>query len=82
MSDIVERLRAGSWANAPWEPEYKVPPTSLHLEAADEIERLKEAIKQAKREAAEHILEMWRDPWPRTERSFIDRLEAYVEELK
>jgi hypothetical protein len=43
---------------------------------------LQEAIKQAKREAAEHILEMWRDPWPVTERSFIDRLEAYVEEIK
>jgi DNA repair ATPase RecN len=57
---------------------------SLHLlEARDmEIERLGESIKQAKREAAEHILEMWRDPWPRKERRFIDRLESYVKELK
>lgn len=43
---------------------------------------LKEAIKQAKREAVNHILEMWHEPWPRTERRFIDRLEAYAEELK
>jgi hypothetical protein len=40
---------------------------------------LQEAIKQGQRAVAEHILEMWRDPWPRTERSFIDRLEAYVQ---
>ena len=53
------------------------------LEARNrEIERVGEAIKQAKREAAEHILEMWRDPWPRKERRFIDRLESYVKELK
>jgi chromosome segregation ATPase len=43
---------------------------------------LQQAIKQGQREAAEHILEMWRDPWPRTERSFIDRLEAYRDELR
>ena len=43
---------------------------------------LQEAIKQGQRAVAEHILEMWRDPWPRTERSFFDRLEAYAEELK
>jgi hypothetical protein len=54
----------------------------LLAEQRDEIADLKQAIKQGQREAAEHILEMWRDPWPRTERSFIDRLEAYVEELK
>ena len=43
---------------------------------------LQEAIKQGQREAAEHILEMWRDPWPRAPHRFIDRLETYVEELK
>ena len=75
MTDIVERLRAGSWANAPWEPEYKVPPTSLHLEAADEIERLKAELdtigqmignaidvavfKQAKRERRGANCEKW-----------------------
>ena len=48
MTDIVERLRAGSLANAPWEPEYKVPPTSLHLEAADEIERLRKIEESAR----------------------------------
>ena len=52
MQDIVERLRAGSWANAPWEPEYKVPPTSLHLEAAEEIERLKADLEAAIKEVA------------------------------
>lgn len=35
-----------------------------------------------KREAAEHILDLWRQPWPVTEKPFIKLLEAYVEELK
>jgi hypothetical protein len=54
MTDIVERLRAGSWANAPWEPEYKVPPTSLHLEAAEEIERLRTEL--SKYQASDEML--------------------------
>jgi hypothetical protein len=33
-------------------------------------------------EAAQHILEMWREPWPVTQMRFIDRLEKYVESLK
>lgn len=33
-------------------------------------------------EAAEHILKMWARPWPITQRSFIDSLRNYVEELK
>jgi hypothetical protein len=33
-------------------------------------------------EAAQHILEMWKEPWPVTQMRFIDRLEHYVESLK
>jgi hypothetical protein len=33
-------------------------------------------------EAAQHILEMWKEPWPVSEKRFIDRLEEYVESLK
>jgi F0F1-type ATP synthase membrane subunit b/b' len=85
MTDIVDRLRTGfDWDWDCVEPNLGalIQYGDLTDEAADEIERLRQAIKQGQREAAEHILEMWRDPWPRTERSFIDRLEAYVEELK
>lgn len=63
-----------------WES-YDDPETPIKDELArigSDDTALQEAIKQAKKEAAEHILEMWRDPWPRTERRFIDRLEEYV----
>ena len=45
MIDIVEQLREGSWANAPWEPKYKIPPTPLNLKAAKEIESLRKQLK-------------------------------------
>ena len=35
-----------------------------------------------KLEAAQHILDMWNEPWPVTQKTFIDRLKSYVEELK
>jgi hypothetical protein len=55
---------------------------SIGLALPTDDSALQEAIKQGQREAAEHILEMWRDPWPRAPHRFIDRLETYVEELK
>ena len=33
-------------------------------------------------EAAEHILELWNEPWPIRQKSFIDMLREYVESLK
>jgi hypothetical protein len=33
-------------------------------------------------EAAEHILELWHEPWPITQKAFIKRLREYVESLK
>lgn len=41
-----------------------------------------DAWEAGKLEAAQHILEMWREPWPVTQMRFIDRLEKYVESLK
>lgn len=41
-----------------------------------------EAYEEGRLEAAEHILEMWKEPWPVTEARFIDRLNDYVEKLK
>jgi hypothetical protein len=41
-----------------------------------------EAVKKARLEVAEHILEMWREPWPVTQMRFIDRLERLVDGLK
>lgn len=35
-----------------------------------------------KLEAAQLILALWNEPWPISRMSFIDRLEAYVNELK
>ena len=35
-----------------------------------------------RREAAEHILAMWKEPWPVTEKRFIGRMNDYVESLK
>ena len=32
-------------------------------------------------EAAEHILQMWHQPWGVTQKSFTHNLEEYVEEL-
>jgi DNA-binding ferritin-like protein len=46
MTDILEQLRSGSSGNAPWEPEYKVPPTALHLKAAAEIESLRQQLAE------------------------------------
>jgi hypothetical protein len=45
MSDIVERLRSVEWDSETesWMPRTKVNP--LQLEAADEIERLREALR-------------------------------------
>ena len=33
-------------------------------------------------EAAEHILELWNEPWPIRQKSFITMLREYVESLK
>jgi len=41
-----------------------------------------DAWKAGKLEAAEHILHLWREPWPVSQMRFIDRLEEYVESLK
>lgn len=35
-----------------------------------------------KLEAAQFILYLWEEPWPVTRMRFIDRLKAYIEELK
>ncbi len=35
-----------------------------------------------KLEAAEHILELWNEPWPIRQKSFITVLVEYVESLK
>ena len=43
---------------------------------------LQEAIKQGQREAAEHIIDMWREPYYFQQDRFFDRLKAYREELK
>jgi hypothetical protein len=52
-------------------------------EAVDgEIELFKNAYKSGKLEAAIKILEMWNEPWPITQKPFIDNLKAYIEELK
>ncbi len=40
------------------------------------------AHASGKLEAAQHILDMWRQPWGVAGRPFIKLLEAYVEELK
>ena len=40
------------------------------------------AWELGKLEAAQHILDMWNEPWPVTQKTFIDRLKSYVEELK
>ncbi len=46
MSDIVERLRTVEWdaGTESWMPRAKVSP--LQLEAANEIERLRDALRQ------------------------------------
>ena len=41
-----------------------------------------DAWRAGKLEAAQHILDMWNEPWGVTEMSFIDRLKSYVGELK
>ena len=41
-----------------------------------------ESMKLARIETAEHILAMWNEPWPVTQKPFIDNLKAYIEELK
>ena len=41
-----------------------------------------DAYAAGKREAAEHILDLWRQPWGVSEKSFAKLLKAYVEELK
>ena len=53
----------------------------------DELNDLKtkcfaEGHEAGKREAAEHILDLWRQPWGVSEKSFAKLLKAYVEELK
>ena len=48
--------------------------------ANEEIARA--AFQAGKLEAAQHILDLWPEPWPVSRKTFIERLEAYVEELK
>ena len=38
--ELITELREWRIASAPYEPEYKVPPSDLHLKAADALERL------------------------------------------
>lgn len=45
-------------------------------------ENARRAFEAGKLEAAEHILALWREPWPVSQMPFINRLEVYVEELK
>ena len=40
------------------------------------------AFEAGRLEAAQHIVDMWRQPWGVAGRPFIKLLEAYVEELK
>ena len=39
-------------------------------------------VHAGKLEAALKILEMWYEPWPVSQKPFIDNLQAYIEELK
>jgi hypothetical protein len=49
---------------------------------ADEEDIACDAWEAGKREAAEHILELWNEPWPIRQKSFITMLREYVESLK
>lgn len=42
----------------------------------------RDAFAAGKLEAAQHILDLWLEPWPMSQKSFINRLREYVEELK
>jgi hypothetical protein len=45
-------------------------------------ESLRRAWEAGQLEAAEHILELWNEPWPIRQKSFITMLREYVESLK
>jgi len=48
----------------------------------DEEQRMAEdAWKAGKLEAAKHILELWNEPWPVRQNSFIAMMREYVESL-
>ena len=57
------------------------------VSTGDEINGLiaqgwKQGYAAGKHDAAKHILEMWYQPWPITEKRFITNLMEYVEGLK
>ena len=62
---IVDELKAGSWANAPYEPAYKIPPTELNLKAAKEIETLRDMLRE--------IVDAYDSPEPRIYTNAIER---------
>jgi len=47
-----------------------------------ELDWINTRIKQTQLETAEHILAMWNEPWPVTQKTFIDNLVTYIEGLK
>jgi flagellar biosynthesis/type III secretory pathway protein FliH len=52
------------------------------LVGAEKGRNISEELKQAKHEAAEHIINMWREPYYFQQDTFFDRLKAYRDELK
>jgi uncharacterized coiled-coil DUF342 family protein len=52
--ELITELREWRIASAPYEPEYKVPPSDLHLKAADALERL-----TAERDSLKEGLDGW-----------------------
>jgi len=46
MTDIVDLLREKIKVSAPYEPEYWINPTPLDVRAADEIESLRDMLRE------------------------------------
>jgi hypothetical protein len=53
--ELITELREWRIASAPYEPEYKVPPSDLHLKAADALERMVAELETANRIKTEQI---------------------------
>jgi hypothetical protein len=73
--ELITELREWRIASAPYEPEYKVPPSDLHLKAADALERLtaerdslKEDYTRIKESAA-----LWHDRYKTKCQESVDR---------
>ena len=47
--ELITELREWRIASAPYEPEYKVPPSDLHLKAAAALERMVTELETANR---------------------------------